>query len=112
MTFSLINERVEQTTTTYHTRSPVLSFVSEASGRQYIEVKLTEEKSVNGVVIEEVPIDTVTVYPDELVGVEMVHPLTGQAVIVNGETLKINPDYVYMILYTIFKKAVTKMEQR
>ena len=111
MSFSLVNERIEQTTISYHTRAPIISFVSEVSGSQYIEVKLTDAKAINGKTASEEIVNTVTILPEELNEIELIHPLTGLPVLVDGDTLKMDVNYVYMILYTIFKKAVSKNEE-
>ena len=108
MNFQLVDERMEQVITKFFTRSPTMTFVSELSGKQYIMVTLSEVKEVNGVASEENVINTITIEPEELFEIPLINPETGENVIVNEAPLLLDPQYVYLILYTIFKKAVSK----
>lgn len=108
MNFQLVDERTEHMITKFFTRSPTTTFVSELSGEQYIMVTLSEAKEVNGVASEENVINTVKIEPEELFGIPLINPETGENVIVNEAPLLMDPQYVFLILYTIFKKAVSK----
>jgi hypothetical protein len=108
MSFQLVDERTEQVITRFFTRSPTITFVAEISGKQYITVSLSEVKEINGVASEESIINTLTIDPDELFGVPLINPDTGENVVINEVPLLMDPQQVYLILYTIFKKAVEK----
>ena len=108
MNFQLVDERTEQMITKFFTRSPAITFVSELSGKQYIMVTLSEVKEVNGVAEAESVINTITVDVEELFGIQLINPETGENMVVNEVPLLMDPQYVYLVLYTIFKKAVNK----
>lgn len=108
MSFQLVDERIEQVITKFFTRSPTITFVSELSGKQYIMVTLSEAKEVNEVPEAESVINTITIEPEELFGIPLINPENGQEVVINEVPLLMDPQYVYLILYTIFKKAVSK----
>ena len=108
MSFQLVDERTEQVITKFFTRSPTITFVSEISGRQYITVTLSEVKEVNNVVSGETALNTITIEPEELFGIPLIHPQTGQEIIVEGNPILLDPEQVFLVLYTVFKKAVEK----
>ena len=108
MSFQLVDERIEQMITKFFTRSPAITFVSELSGKQYIMVTLSEAKEVNGVASEENVINTITIEPEELFGIPLINPETGENVVINEVPLLMDPQQVYLVLYTVFKKAVNK----
>ena len=66
MSFSIADKRTETTIVEYHTRSPIISFLYNSDGSQYIEVTLSEEKTVNGETVSEYIIDKVVLKPEEL----------------------------------------------
>ena len=108
MSFQLVDERTEQVITKFFTRSPTITFVSEISGRQYITVTLSEVKEVNSVVSGETALNTMTIEPEELFGMPLIHPQTGQEIVVDGNPMLLDPEQVFVVLYTVFKKAVEK----
>lgn len=108
MSFQLVDEKIEQVITKFFTRSPTITFVSELSGKQYIMVTLSEVKEVNGVTEAENVINTITIEPEELFGIPLINPENGQDVVINEVPLLMDPQQVYLVLYTVFKKAVEK----
>ena len=108
MSFQLVDERTEQVITKFFTRSPTITFVSEISGKQYITVTLSEVKEVNSVVSGETALNTITIEPEELFGIPLIHPQTGQEIVVDGNpmtALWLNP-----IIHDISKIYVTALQ--
>lgn len=108
MTFKLENERVEETVTRYHTRSPLISFVYENSGKQYIEVTISEEKSINGEFIEEKILDKIILNPEELIGKRIINPINGEYIPIGEDFVRLEASTLLSVLYTIFINASNK----
>ena len=108
MSFSIADKRTETTTVEYHTRSPVISFLYNSDGSQYIEVTLSEEKTVNGETISESIIDKVVLKPEELIGKKLVNPMDKTFISSWCDFARIDGLSLITVLYTIFTNALNK----
>ena len=106
--FAVVSESVETTVTKRSLRSPGIHFSYSISGEQSISVDLTEVKEVNNEVKEEIQLDRVVISPMELVSTQLISPVDGLPMEVNGAPLMLDIQYVLAVLYTVFIVAASK----
>ena len=106
--FAIISESVETTVTKKRLRAPGIHFSNSISGEQFISVDLTEIKEVNNEVKEEIQIDRVIMSPMEFVSVQLISPVDGLPIEVNGAPLMLDFQYTLAVLYTVFRVAASK----
>lgn len=106
--FAIVSESVETTVTKKRLRSPGIHFSNSISGEQFITVDLTEIKEVNNEVKEEIHLDRVVMSPMELVSTQLISPVDGLPIEVNGAPLMLDIQYTLAVLYTIFRVAASE----
>ena len=108
--FAIISESVETTVTKKRLRTPGIHFSNSISGEQFISVDITEIKEVNNEVKEEIQLDRVIMSPMELVSVQLISPVDGLPMEVNGAPLMLDLQYTLAVLYTVFRVAASKRD--
>lgn len=106
--FAIFSESVETTITKKRLRSPGIQFSNSITGEQFISVDLTEVKEVNNEIKEEVQLDRVVMSPMELLSTQLISPVDGLPIEVNGAPLMLDIEYVLAVLYTVFRVAANK----
>lgn len=106
--FAIFSESVETTITKKRLRSPGIHFSNSITGEQFISVDLTEVKEVNNEIKEEVQLDRVAMSPMELLSTQLISPVDGLPIEVNGAPLMLDIQYVLAVLYTVFRVAANK----
>ena len=106
--FAIVSESVETTITKRRLRSPGIHFSYSVSGEQLITVDLTEIKEVNNEIKEEIPLDRVIMSPMELTSTQLISPVDGLPIEVNGAPLMLDIQYTLAVLYTVFRVAANK----
>ena len=106
--FAIVSESVETTVTKRRLRSPGIHFSYSISGEQFISVDLTEVKEVNNEVKEEIQLDRVVMSPMEFASTQLISPVDGLPIEVDGAPLILDLQYVLAVLYTIFIVAASK----
>lgn len=106
--FAIVSESIETTVTKKRLRTPGIHFSYNTSGEQSISVDLTEVKEVNNEIKEEIQVDRVVMSPMEFASTQLISPVDGLPIEVNGSPLMLDVQYVLAVLYTIFRVAANK----
>ena len=106
--FAIVSELIETTVTKSRIRSPGIHFSNSVSGEQFISVDLTEVKEVNNEVKEEIQLDKIVMSPMELASTQLISPVDGLPIEVDGAPLILDLQYVLAVLYTVFRVAASK----
>lgn len=106
--FAIVSESIETTVTKRRIRSPGIHFSHSISGEQFISVDLTEVKEVNNEIKEEIQLDNIVMSPAEFASVQLISPVDGLPIEVNGTPLILDLQYILTALYTIFRVAASK----
>ena len=106
--FAIVSELIETTVTKRRIRSPGIHFSHSVSGEQFISVDLTEVKEVNNEVKEEIQLDKIVMSPMEFASTQLISPVDGLPIEVDGAPLILDLQYVLAVLYTVFRVAASK----